>query len=49
VQNCSNLRDRADPYELPDLWPSNSPDFSPVSYKSVAQFSNKSTRQKRKM
>ena len=27
---CNNLRDRGHPYELPDLWPPNSPDLDLV-------------------
>jgi len=26
-------RDRGHPYKLPDLWPPNSPDLNPISYK----------------
>jgi len=32
-RKCSNLRDRGYPYELPDLWPPNSPDINPIDYK----------------
>jgi len=33
VQKCNNLIDYDHPYELPDLWPPNSPDLNPVDYK----------------
>jgi len=32
-KKCNNLRDRGNPYKLPDLWPLNSPDLSPINNK----------------
>jgi len=43
VRKCNNVRH---PYELPDFWPSNSPDLNTVYYKISG---NESTRQKRRM
>jgi len=42
-QKCTNLRDYGYPYEFPDLWPPNSPEFNPVDYKI---WDNEFTRQK---
>ena len=46
VWHCNNLWDNGHSYELPNLWPPNSPDLSPINYKI---WGNEFTRQKCRM
>jgi len=45
-EKSNNLSDRGHAYELPDLWPPNNPDLTPVDYNNRG---NESTRQKRRI